>query len=66
MALIQMMNDLRNASSCEAGYARRKFTFTDTSMVVFVVNDEAVASLFEAAAKVAYDVESVVMPQDGN
>lgn len=65
--LVRMIYDVRKVSGDEDGYARRKFTFNDGQVIVFVANSERVAELFEAAAKSGYEnVENAIPPSTLN
>jgi hypothetical protein len=65
--VVRMIRDVRAVvETHQTGYARQRITFPGGSINLFVVNDDELADVFDAAAARRYDVKDTAGPSQLN
>jgi hypothetical protein len=61
-----MIRDVHSVAGVELGYARRTFSFPGGEVHVFIANNQEVAEVFDAAARVAFKTVNATPPSTKN
>lgn len=64
--IVRMIRDVQKVSQGEPGYCKRRFTFPDGAVTVFIANNEDLAEVLDKAASRKYAVENAIPPSTLN
>lgn len=64
--VIRMIGELKGAVQADVGYMRRTFTFRGGEVVMFLVNTDELADVFEKSADAHYAVSNMTPPSQVN